>query len=126
MLLAINGLMFGLMFGVLNKNAEQAITFMPLVVIPIIIFGGLVINLNDVPVYIQWMQYLSPLRHSFIILFQDQLSSPYLAQFQQGLPLSSLYGLDGNALVALGCLLAQIVAYLILSLLLLIILKKKL
>ena len=64
------------MFGVLNKDSEQAINILPLAVIPILIYGGLVVNTNDIPVYSSWLQYLSPLRHSFMIVFQNQLKSP--------------------------------------------------
>lgn len=50
------------------------------VLIPIIIFGGLVVNINTIPIYIRWLQYISPLRHSFMIVFQDQLQSAKLIQ----------------------------------------------
>lgn len=120
----MTGFLYGLMFGVLNKNSEQAITLMPLVVIPLIIFGGLVVNIHDIPVYVRWISYLTPLRHSFIIVFQDQLQTNNMAIYSSlGLP--NKYGLDGDPLIALACLGGLTLAYLLSALLLLIYLKKK-
>lgn len=112
------------MFGVLNKNSEQAINLLPLVVIPLIIFGGLVINIHDIPVYVRWVSYLTPLRHSFVIVFQDQLQTSNMAIYD-GLDLPNKYGLDGDPLVALACLGGLAFTYLLSALLLLICLKKK-
>jgi ATP-binding cassette subfamily G (WHITE) protein 1 len=123
-LLAISGFLFGLMFGVLNKDSNQAINLFPLVVIPILIYGGLVVNIKDIPVYSQWLQYFSPLRHSFMIVFQDQLYSSKLALYQP-YNLAAVYGLDGDSTVALVSLIGLIGIYLIFALLFLIIIKKR-
>ncbi len=120
----MTGFLFGLMFGVLNKNPEQAITLMPLVVIPLILFGGLVVNIHDIPVYVRWISYLTPLRHSFIIVFQDQLQTTNMAIYS-GLDLPTKYGLDGDPWIAFACLTALMLTYLLAALLLLIYLKKR-
>jgi ABC-type multidrug transport system permease subunit len=75
-LLGLTGIFFGMMFGVLNKDPERTIALLPMVLIPIIIFGGLIVSINEMPEYVQWLPYLSPLRHSFLIIFQDQLNTP--------------------------------------------------
>lgn len=92
-IMALQGYLFGLMFGVLCKDSETGITLLPLVIIPILVFGGLVIRISDIPEYIRWMQYISSLRHSFLIVFQDQMKS---SKFQQYgiLNLPELYGID--------------------------------
>jgi len=92
--------------------------------IPILIFGGLVVNLNDIPAYISWLQYISPLRHSFLIIFQDVLNS---SKLQQLLPydIPKKYGIDGDPFVSFGFLLGLLVLYFLLSILLLIYLMKK-
>ncbi len=46
-----------------------------------LLFGGLVVNINDIPVYLRWLQYLTPIRHSFLIVFQDQIKSNKLSQY---------------------------------------------
>lgn len=121
----MTGFLYGLMFGVLNKNSEQAITLMPLVVIPLIVFGGLVVNIHDIPMFVRWISYLTPLRHSFLIVFQDQLKTENMIIYSD-LNLPDKYGLDGDPLVALACLGGLTSAYLLSALLLLIYLKKKL
>ena len=35
-----------------------------LVMIPFIVFAGFIINFDDVPVWLNWFQYLSPMRYS--------------------------------------------------------------
>ena len=73
--MAFEGYLFGMFFGVLCKDATAAANLLPMVLIPILIFGGLAVNINTIPAYVSWLQYLSPLRHSFLIIFQDQMSS---------------------------------------------------
>lgn len=82
-MMALEGYFFGLFFGILCKDSSAAVIYLPMVLIPIILFGGLVVNINDIPVYLRWLQYLSPLRHAFLILFQDQLSSNRLEHFSE-------------------------------------------
>lgn len=57
------------------KNTTTGITILPIFLIAFLIVGGLPCNLNDVPSYISWMQYISPMRHGFFILLLDQLKS---------------------------------------------------
>lgn len=123
-ILAVSGYLFGMMFGVLNKDTEQAITILPLAVIPILIFGGLVVNTNDIPVYSSWLQYLSPMRHAFMIVFQNQLKSSEFDLYRP-LDIANLYGLNGDTRVALGCLVGLLGAYFFLSIIFLLIIKKK-
>ena len=82
MIMALEGYLFGMFFGVLCKDENSAISLLPMVVIPILIFGGLVVNINDIHPYIRWLQYLSSLRHSFLIVFQDQLNTANFAQYK--------------------------------------------
>lgn len=74
-LLGVCGYMFGSFVGIMFSTAEHAIQMLPLLVIPLVLFGGLVVNLNTIPVYSRWVQYLSPIRHSYSALILDQMSS---------------------------------------------------
>ena len=82
LLLALQGYFFGIMFGVLFKEQETAITMLTLILIPMIIFAGLVVNINDIPVYINWMHYASPLFYAFSIVFQDLMTSSKFIHLQ--------------------------------------------
>ena len=43
-----------------------------------LLFGGLVVNLNDIPAYSSWMQYISPLRHGYSSLMLNTLNTDKL------------------------------------------------
>lgn len=123
-LMALEGYFFGLFFGVLCKDEQSAINLLPMVLIPIIIFGGLAVNIKDIPGYIRWLQYFSPLRHAFLIVFQDQMNS---VKFEQFVPynLPKQYGIDGDSTESLFFLLGLLGFYSIASISLLLYLKKK-
>ncbi|CAJ0948149.1 unnamed protein product, partial [Mesorhabditis belari] len=61
------------MFGACVFGEEgAAITFMPLYVLPMRIFGGFYINYDDVPPYFQWATFLSWFRFGFEALENNQ------------------------------------------------------
>jgi ATP-binding cassette, subfamily G (WHITE), eye pigment precursor transporter len=47
------------------SNMEQAAICTAFVIIPMIMFGGLLVNLQTLPAIISWAQYTSPLRFAF-------------------------------------------------------------
>jgi len=57
------------------KDSNTGVNLVPIFFIVFLIVGGLPCNLNDVPGYISWMQYISPMRHGFFILILDQLKT---------------------------------------------------
>ena len=79
--MSLEGYFFGMFFGVLCRDDRTASNLLPMVILPIMMFGGLVVNLADIPNYISWLQYLSPMRHSVMILVQDQMSSDRFIAF---------------------------------------------
>jgi len=74
-LIAICGYMMGSLIGIVFSTSEHAIQILPLIIIPLVLFGGLIVNLRTIPDYSSWAQYLSPIRHSYSSLILDQLSS---------------------------------------------------
>lgn len=68
--------MFGSLIGIMFSTSEQAIQILPLIIFPVFIFGGLAVNLNDIPSYSSWIQYLSPVRHAYMAILWDQMGSP--------------------------------------------------
>jgi hypothetical protein len=47
---------------------------------PLVVFGGLVVNLKTIPVYSYWIQFLTPLRYAYNILMKTQLETDQLQQ----------------------------------------------
>lgn len=74
-LIAICGYMMGSLVGIVFSTSEHAIQILPLIIIPLVLFGGLIVNLRTIPDYSSWAQYLSPIRHCYSSLILDQLSS---------------------------------------------------
>lgn len=121
--MAIQGYFSGMMFGVLCKNDKTAIDLLPAVILPMQLFGGLFVNINNVPAYISWFQYLCPLRHAFLILFQDQMDSDKFAVFGE-MDLPEKYGLGGDRRLSWIILLSWQAGYLFLSMIFLFMRKK--
>mmetsp|Transcript_8051 Transcript_8051/g.7131 ORF Transcript_8051/g.7131 Transcript_8051/m.7131 type:complete len:102 (+) Transcript_8051:514-819(+) len=44
-------------------------------ILPFLIFGGLLVNLNTVPVWIRWLGYISPIRFSAEALLRNELEN---------------------------------------------------
>jgi ATP-binding cassette subfamily G (WHITE) protein 1 len=68
------GQAMGTLLGCSFKSKEVAMQFLPLVILPVMIFGGLFVNLDSVPVWLRWMQYCSPVRWSFNAMMREELS----------------------------------------------------
>ena len=74
-LVAFSGYMMGSFIGIVFSTSEHAIQILPLIVMPLVLFGGLIVNLNSIPKYTSWIQYISPIRHAYSSLVLDQLSA---------------------------------------------------
>ena len=53
--------------------AETAAMLVPVIMLPIILFGGLFANLSSFPRWIFWLQYLSPIRYGFEALVRHEV-----------------------------------------------------
>ena len=60
---------------------ETASIVAPVVTMPLIMFGGFYANVDSIPVWIAWVQWLSPLRYTFEALvtveFPYEKTAPY-------------------------------------------------
>ena len=94
-LIGISGFMTGTLVGIVFSTSEHAIQILPLIVMVIVIFGGLVVNLHDIPSYTQWLQYLSPIRHGYSCLMIDQLSTKKMHHSINQPGVRDLVGING-------------------------------
>ena len=72
------GYLLGIITGTLCKNYQIAIQAIPLLMMPIVTYGGQVVNLSELPWYSGWMQYISPLSYGYKILVKHQLQTAEL------------------------------------------------
>lgn len=67
--------MFGSLVGIVFSTSEHAVQILPVIIIPLVLFGGLVVNLNSIPNYANWFQYFSPIRHVYSGIMIDQMGT---------------------------------------------------
>jgi ABC-type multidrug transport system permease subunit len=72
------GYLLGILVGILLKDANVAIQVVPLLITPLIMFGGLPVNLNTMADYASWMQYLDPVQYGYKALLLNQLNTDSL------------------------------------------------
>jgi len=56
----------GLFLGSVVNDAKSISTALPMVLLPVILFSGFFKNRADLPVWIGWLEYISPIKYSFI------------------------------------------------------------
>ncbi|CAI5705214.1 hypothetical protein KXD40_008721 [Peronospora effusa] len=68
----------GYMVSCLVRRVEIAPIIGVVIILPFLLFGGLLINSDDAPVYFVWVQYLSPIKYGFeamMTIFWKQVPS---------------------------------------------------
>jgi hypothetical protein len=53
---------------------QVALAVMPMLLLPLMVFGGFFVNTNSIPAYFSWIQYLSPMRYGFIAAAKNEFS----------------------------------------------------
>merc|ERR1712228_187038 len=53
----------GLIVGCFAKNAGEAMQFMPIAFVPFILFTNFMVSLDQIPVWIRWLQWLDPFKY---------------------------------------------------------------
>lgn len=95
-MLATSGYLIGVTVGILCKEASFAVQAAPLIVMPLVVFGGLVVNLKTIPAYSSWFQYLTPVRYGYNLLVYDQLDTDQMQHLIQFKFIRDKLGLSGN------------------------------
>eukprot|EP01101_Sappina_pedata_P003338 TRINITY_DN1357_c0_g1_i3.p1 TRINITY_DN1357_c0_g1~~TRINITY_DN1357_c0_g1_i3.p1 ORF type:complete len:702 (-),score=226.60 TRINITY_DN1357_c0_g1_i3:37-2013(-) len=72
MLVALNANSLGLLISTAISNLNLSLIMAPLIFLPMMIFGGLFANLDTVPSFISWMQYLSIIKYAYEIVATNE------------------------------------------------------
>ena len=67
---------YALAIGSLANNVQVAIQFVPLLFVPQLLFGGLFIAIEDIPIFLRWAQYLCSLKYSINIMTTIEMQDP--------------------------------------------------
>jgi ABC-type transport system involved in multi-copper enzyme maturation permease subunit len=115
--LALSSAGYGYLISSIFSNPEIAVSIAPIVMLPLILFGGMFSNLGTVGSWISWVQYISPIRYGYEALlrveFEDKAAT---------LPFDPITQFDLN-LGGTECLVALIVLTVVLRLIALFALK---
>ncbi|XP_077978606.1 protein white-like [Glandiceps talaboti] len=63
---------FGYMISTFSPSVSVALAIAPPLIIPLLLFGGLFLNTNDIPVYFIWLQYISWFKYTYECLEINQ------------------------------------------------------
>ncbi len=62
-LIGLSAASTALLFGCAAKSAQQAVQASPVIFVPQILFAGLFVQVDQIPVWVRWAQYLCSLRY---------------------------------------------------------------
>jgi len=71
---SLAGNSFGLLLGSAFDDPKVAISIAPMFANPFMIFAGFYINSSNIPVYVRWLQYLSPFKYSLEALATNEFN----------------------------------------------------
>ena len=63
---------YGMLVGTLFYDEKATVHFSAVLFGPLVVFGGYIVHIENVYVWMRWMQYLSPIRFAFEILLKNE------------------------------------------------------
>lgn len=72
MILSNSGTALGIFFASVFSDLTTALAVTPVALIPLMIFGGLFVNNDSIPIYFDWIKYLSPIKYGFEALIKNE------------------------------------------------------
>lgn len=66
------GSSLGLFIGSLSKDEKTGAALTPIIILPIFIFSGVFKNRANLPDWIGWMEYISPLKYGFMAMTMNE------------------------------------------------------
>lgn len=73
-LLSFAGNSLGLLLGSAISDAKLVPIVIPIFILPFVLFGGFYKNREDLPVWIGWFEYISPMKYAFIAFMKNELN----------------------------------------------------
>jgi len=64
----------GIMVASFFEDIAVALTVLPVFLMPLMIFSGLIINTDSIPIFLDWVKYLSPMKYAFVILSKTEFT----------------------------------------------------
>ncbi|KAJ2568014.1 hypothetical protein IW140_004259 [Coemansia sp. RSA 1813] len=72
--IAVNlcGYSLGMLLAVMCKTMSAIVAALPMVLIPLMLFGGLFVNTGNSTAWLRWIQWLSPVKYAFAATMKNQ------------------------------------------------------
>lgn len=74
MLASATGFSLGIFFACIFPNLEIALSAAPLIMVPLLMLSGFFVNQKTIPVYMNWIKWLSPMKYSFEAISKNEFS----------------------------------------------------
>ncbi|KAJ5077389.1 abc-2 type transporter [Anaeramoeba ignava] len=71
---SVAGSAFGLMVSAATRTPETALIIAPVMLVPMIIFCGFMINLDNITKALSWIQYIDPIKYSFFVVVKNEFT----------------------------------------------------
>ncbi len=65
-LMSFSGASIGLLIGSVILDPKSVSAVVPIIILPFILFSGYFKNREELPVWLGWIEYISPLKYGFI------------------------------------------------------------
>ncbi|TPX37995.1 hypothetical protein SmJEL517_g00239 [Synchytrium microbalum] len=62
---SVCGWALGIFFACMFSSLPVALAVTPVILMPLMLFSGLFANLNAIPIWLRWIQYISPIKYGF-------------------------------------------------------------
>ena len=73
-LTALNGMAIGTLAATVFNSVDIALVILPLLLIPMMVFSGLMVNLNTVKPYFAWIPVISPTQYAYKAIMKNEFS----------------------------------------------------
>ena len=67
---------YGAILSTVVRRIELVMAMVPVLIIPLMLVAGFFINLNQVPKFFYWMEYISMFKYGFQASIQNQFRDP--------------------------------------------------
>jgi len=74
-LLALAGNAMGLFLACLFSDVAIALMVAPMLILPLMMFSGFFLNPESVPVWLSWLEWISPMKYAFAALTQNEYTN---------------------------------------------------
>lgn len=68
----LSGMAVGTVAGAAFNEIGMALAVLPLLLLPLMMFSGLIINIGSIPIYFRWIKYISPMKYGYEALMKNE------------------------------------------------------